>query len=78
MVPFIDITTQREDALKLSFHTQYEDRRDRRSEGLGGMEDSNISAMRIENLELRRKIDDLETLKTELQQKHLKEVCNCK
>ncbi|XP_063597935.1 rootletin-like [Penaeus indicus] len=52
---------------------KYEDRRDRRSEGLGGMEDSNISALRIENLELRRKIDDLETLKTELQQKHLKE-----
>lgn len=41
------------------------------------MEDSNISALRIENLELRRKIDDLETLKTELQQKHLKEVCKC-
>ncbi|XP_069959044.1 rootletin isoform X2 [Cherax quadricarinatus] len=35
--------------------------------------DSNISALRIENMELRRKIDDLETVKTEMQQKHLKE-----
>ncbi|XP_071552290.1 LOW QUALITY PROTEIN: uncharacterized protein [Panulirus ornatus] len=37
------------------------------------MLDSNVSALRIENLELRRKIDDLETVKTEMQQKHLKE-----
>lgn len=36
--------------------------------------DSNVSALRIENMELRRKIDDLDTVKTEMQQKHLKEV----
>ncbi|XP_066951894.1 rootletin-like isoform X2 [Macrobrachium rosenbergii] len=35
--------------------------------------DSNISALRVENMELRRKIDDLETSRTDLQQKHLKE-----
>lgn len=36
--------------------------------------DSSVSSMRIENMELRRKIDDLETQNTEMQQKHLKEV----
>ena len=35
--------------------------------------DSSVSSMRIENMELRRKIDDLETQNTEMQQKHLKE-----
>ena len=30
--------------------------------------------MRIENLELRRKLDELETEKTQIQQKHLSEV----
>lgn len=35
--------------------------------------DSSVSSLRIENMELRRKIDDLETQTTEMQQKHLKE-----
>lgn len=35
--------------------------------------DSSVSSLRIENMELRRKIDDLETQHTEMQQKHLKE-----
>lgn len=35
---------------------------------------ADTSSLRIENMELRRKIDDLETSKTEMQQKHLKEV----
>ena len=38
--------------------------------------DSSVSSLRIENMELRRKIDDLETQATEMQQKHLKEASN--
>ena len=36
--------------------------------------DTNLSTFRLENMELRRKIDLLESEKTDLQQKHLKEV----
>ncbi|KAL7640451.1 UNVERIFIED_CONTAM: hypothetical protein RMT77_008726 [Armadillidium vulgare] len=37
------------------------------------LQDTTVSSLRIENMELRRRIDNLETEKTELQQKHLKE-----
>ena len=46
--------------------------------GVDGVEasvrEASLGSLRLENLELRRKLDDLETEKSKLQQKHLVEV----
>jgi hypothetical protein len=37
-----------------------------------------LGSLRFENLELRRKLDEVESEKTQLQQKHLTEVGGCR